>query len=140
MFLVENQREYLILNLSHYIELSIEQNNYLTKIVNVYTVYDLDAWPKVLLRNFTLKNCLFGATSIVKNIDKEKYVYSGYGIVFDGNGEWGFGNDYGLNGNVYDFSVDYNSIDKSDILNIHKYSMTKNNIKYVQAVYCIVKF
>ena len=25
-----------------------------------------------------------------------------------------------LNGNVYDFSVDCNSIDKSDILNIHK--------------------
>ena len=34
-----------------------------------------------------------------------------------------------LNGNVYDFSVDYNSIDKSDILNSHKYLMTKNNIK-----------
>ena len=34
-----------------------------------------------------------------------------------------------LNGNVYDFSFDYNSIDKSDILNIHKYLMTKNNIK-----------
>ena len=33
-----------------------------------------------------------------------------------------------LNGNVYDFSVDYNSIDKSDILNIRKYFMTKNNI------------
>ena len=29
-----------------------------------------------------------------------------------------------LNGNVYDFSFDFNSIDKSDILNIHK-----NNIK-----------
>ena len=26
-------------------------------------------------------------------------------------------------------SVDYNSIDKSDILNIHKYLMTKNDIK-----------
>ena len=26
-----------------------------------------------------------------------------------------------LNRNVYDFSVDYNSIDKSDILNINKY-------------------
>ena len=25
-----------------------------------------------------------------------------------------------LNGNVYVFSVDYNSIDKSDIINIHK--------------------
>ena len=35
-----------------------------------------------------------------------------------------------LNGKVYDFSVDYNSIiDKSDILNIHKYLMTKNYIK-----------
>ena len=34
-----------------------------------------------------------------------------------------------LNRNVYDFSVDYNSIDKSDILNIHKYLMTKNDIK-----------
>ena len=34
-----------------------------------------------------------------------------------------------LNGNVNDFSIDYNSSDKSDILNIHKYLMTKNNTK-----------
>ena len=34
-----------------------------------------------------------------------------------------------LNEKVYDFSVDYNSIGKSDILNIRKYFMTKNNIK-----------
>ena len=34
-----------------------------------------------------------------------------------------------LNGNVYDFLVDYNSIDKSNILNIHKYLKTKNNMK-----------
>ena len=34
-----------------------------------------------------------------------------------------------LNGNVYDFSVDYSSIDKSDIIHIHKYLLTKNNIK-----------
>ena len=34
-----------------------------------------------------------------------------------------------LIGNVYDFSVDCNSIDKYDILNIYKYLMTKNNIK-----------
>ena len=31
-------------------------------------------------------------------------------------------------GNVYDFSVDYDAIDKSDILNIHKYLMIKNSI------------
>ena len=34
-----------------------------------------------------------------------------------------------LLGNVYNFSVDYNFIDKSDIINIHKYLMTKNDIK-----------
>ena len=34
-----------------------------------------------------------------------------------------------LNRYRYDFSVDSNSIDKSNILDIHKYLMTKNNIK-----------
>ena len=33
-----------------------------------------------------------------------------------------------LKGNAYDFSVDYDDIDKSTILNIHKYLMIKNNI------------
>ena len=34
-----------------------------------------------------------------------------------------------LYGNAYNFSVDYNSIDKSDILNIHKFLMNKTNMK-----------
>ena len=67
--------------------LVIERNNYVTKIVNVYIVYDLDNWPKNPLINFTLKDCLFGSTNIVKDNDKEKYVYSGYGIAFDGNAD-----------------------------------------------------
>ena len=33
-----------------------------------------------------------------------------------------------LNGNVYDLPLDYNSIDKYDILSIRKYLMIKNNI------------
>ena len=48
----------------------------------------LDAWPKIPLRNFTIKNCLSGATFIVKNSDKEKWMYSGYRIAFDGKGGW----------------------------------------------------
>ena len=40
-----------------------------------------------------------------------------------------FSDKVSINGNVYDFSVDYNSIDKSDILNIHKYLMAKSNLK-----------
>ena len=31
--------------------------------------------------------------------------------------------------NVYDFSVDFGTIDKSDILNIPKYLMVTNNVK-----------
>ena len=190
--------------------LIVEQNNYLPKIVNVYIVYDLDAWPRNPTNNFKFKNCLFKATNIVKNSDKEKYVYRGYGITFDSAGssshsdnrknnffilgevptfgintkfvlpkkkfsinftkantkfcfslhynahlnakfkvdnknvkfptrfcladifdEFGAteSREVSLNGNVHHFSVDYNSIDKSDILHIHKYLITKNNIK-----------
>ena len=77
--------------------LVLKQNNYSKKIVNAYIVYDLNDWPKVPLRNFTLKNCLLDATSIIKNSDKEKYVCSGYGIAFDRKGSWSFGNDYAKN-------------------------------------------
>ena len=42
-------------------------------------------WPNPL-RNFTLQNLLFGATNIVKLINRAKLVYSSYGIAFDGKG------------------------------------------------------
>ena len=35
----------------------------------------------------------------------------------------------GLNGYVYDFSVDYDAIAADDILNNHKYLMKKHDIK-----------
>ena len=38
-----------------------------------------------------------------------------------------------LIGNVDDLSVDYNAIDKFDILKIHRYLITKNNINNVWA-------
>ena len=66
--------------------LAIEQSNYLTKIVNAYIVYELNAWSRNPNNNFKFKNCLFGATNILKNSDKEKYVYSGYRIIFDSEG------------------------------------------------------
>ena len=92
--------------------LAVEQNGYLTKIVNIYIFYDLDAWPN--LRNFTLTNCLFGATNIVKNGDKEKYVYNGYRIAFDGKCEWSFANGYARN--VIIFGVDNSSSSHADNL------------------------
>ena len=81
---------------------SIEQSNYLTKIVNVYIVYDLDARLRNPTKNFKFKNCLFGATNIVKNSDKEKCVYSGYGITFDSAGSWNFGNNFVRNVIIFD--------------------------------------
>ena len=50
------------------------------------------------------------------------------GSISNGSGDAEF-REVPLNGNVYDFPVDYNFIEKSDILNIHKYLMTNSNIK-----------
>ena len=51
-----------------------ERNSYATNTVYDNIVYDLDAWPNnlLILNNFKLKNCLFGATNMVNNSDKEK--------------------------------------------------------------------
>ena len=57
---------------------------------------------------------MLGATNIVKNSDKEKYVYSDYRIVFDGKGEWSFGNDYARN--VIIFGSDNSSLSHADNL------------------------
>ena len=91
----------------------------MTKIVNIYIAYDLDAWPKNPTSNLKIKNCLFGATSIVKNsdkkrkeCDKEKYLYSGYRTTFDSGGEWSFDNDTSRNFII--FSVDNISSSQSD--------------------------
>ena len=35
----------------------------------------------------------------------------------------------GINGCVYDFSVDYGSIDADDILDVYKYLMKENTVK-----------
>ena len=79
----------------------------MTKIVNVYLVYDSDAWPRNSTKNFKFKPCLFGATSVVQNSGKERWVYSGYGITFDSSGLWGFDNDSCRN--VVIFGVDNSS-------------------------------
>ena len=81
--------------------LAVEQNNYLNKIVNVYFVYDLDAWLKNPTINSKFKKSLFGATNRMKNSDKEKYVYSGHEITFDSVGSWSFDNDFAVNAIIF---------------------------------------
>ena len=50
--------------------------------VNVYIIYELGA-SSTNDSDSTLKNCLFGAVTLAKNADMEKYGYSGFGIGFD---------------------------------------------------------
>ena len=74
--------------------------------------YGLDAWPRNPKNNFKFKNCLFGATNIVKNNDKETYVYSGNRITFASAGSWSFDNDFPRN--VIIFGVDNSSSSHTD--------------------------
>ena len=52
------------------------------KVVNIYIVYELGA-SSSNNNDPTLKDCLFGAVTLTKNADFDKYKYSGYGIGFD---------------------------------------------------------
>ena len=60
--------------------------------------------------NSTLKNCLFGAVTLTKNADINKYEYSGYGIGFDRKSKFSFpGTGFGQNVIIY--GVDMSSSD-----------------------------
>ena len=57
------------------------------KVVNICIVYEIS-------KNFnisdylTLKNCLFGAVTMTRNADIDRYKYSGYGVGFDRHGSF----------------------------------------------------
>ena len=76
------------------------------------SIYDLAARPRNLTNNFKFKNLLFGPTNIVKNSDKEKYIYSGCGITFDSEGSWSIDNDTARN--VIIFGVNSSSSQHTD--------------------------
>ena len=62
-------------------------------IVNIHIVYELGASS-----SNKFKNCLFGAVTLTKNADFDKYIYSGYGIGFDRRSSCSFpGGGFGQN-------------------------------------------
>ena len=89
------------------------------KVVNIYIVYELAA-SSSHTSDPTTKNCLFGAVTLTKNADIEKYKYSGYGIGFDRRSSFSFPSG-GFGQNVLIFGADMSTsihIDnkKKDIL------------------------
>ena len=63
-----------------------------------------------MIMTHTLKSCLFGAVTLTKNADIDKYGYSGYGIRFDRRSRFSFPNGQ----NVIIFGVDMSSLTKID--------------------------
>ena len=77
------------------------------KVVNIYIVYEIS--KRINISNYlTLENCLFGAVTLTKNADIDRYKYSGYGIGFDRHGSFSFPGT-GLDRNVIIFGVDMSS-------------------------------
>ena len=76
-----------------------------TQLLDQYFKYLYCLWFRCLAKKsyqqFQFKNCLFGATNIVKNSDKEKHVYSGYRTMFDSAGSWSFDNDFSRNSLIF---------------------------------------
>ena len=76
-------------------------------MVNIYIDYKLGV-SSSHIDDPTLKNCLFGAATLTKNADIDKYGYSGNGIGFDRGGSFSFpGGGYGQN--VLIFGADMSS-------------------------------
>ena len=59
------------------------------KVVNIYIVYSLGASSSDY-SDPTTKNCSFGAVTLTRNADIDRYRYSGYGISFDRRGSFSF--------------------------------------------------
>ena len=78
------------------------------KIVNIYIVYEIIKKDNTVINDPTLENCLFGAVTLTKIADIDKYGYSGYGIGFDRKGSFSFSSG-GYGQNVISFGVDMSS-------------------------------
>ena len=74
------------------------------KVVNIYIFYEIGG-SSSNVNDPTIKKCLFGAVTLTKNADIEKYKYSDYGIGFDRRSGFSFPRG-GFGQNVLIFGAD----------------------------------
>ena len=91
----------------------LKQSNKLTythkKVVNIYIVYELGA-SSSNVNDPTIKNCLFGAITLTKNADIDKYGYSSYGIEFDRRARFSFlGVEFGQNVSIFGVGMSFSA-------------------------------
>ena len=93
------------------------------KVVNICIVYELGA-SSSHNNDPTLRNCLFGAVTLTKSADIDKYGYSGYGTGFDKRSSFSFpGGGFGQNVLIFGVDMSFSAhIDnkKKDILVLGK--------------------
>ena len=66
------------------------------KIANIYIAYEINEKDNTITSDLTLENCLFGAVTLTKNVNIDRYGYSGYGVGFGGKESFSFsGGGYG---------------------------------------------
>ena len=59
------------------------------KVLNLYIIYEIS--KSINISDYpTLENCLFGAASLAKNVDIDRYGNSEYCIGFDRHGSFSF--------------------------------------------------
>ena len=98
------------------------------KVVNVYIVYELLLYYLCVSGSNdnepTLKHCLFGAVTLTKNADIDKYGYSGYGIGFDTRSSFSFpGCEFDQNVLIFGVEMGFSAhtdYKKKDILGLGK--------------------
>ena len=83
------------------------------KVINIYIVNEISKTYDISSKS-TLENCLFGAVSLTKNADIDKYKCSGYVIGFDRHGFFSHPSG-GTGRNVIILGVDMSSSLKIDI-------------------------
>ena len=87
-------------------------------VVNLCIFNKLNIWLQYLNAEFILKDCLFGNVRITKNIDFNKYSYSGCVIGFDSHSLISLPNDWGKNAIIFGAAVSssvYANVKNKDI-------------------------
>ena len=88
-------------------------------VINIYNVYELKN-RRVDSPDFTVFNGLFGAVKITKDLNTSHYGYSGYGICFDGESDFTFGNiTNGKNVIIFGADMSFSSRSTNKIQNIY---------------------
>ena len=96
-------------------------------IVKIYIVYELGSSGSND-NDPALKNCLFGAVTLTKNADIDKYGYFGYGIGFDRRSSFSFpGGGFGQNVLIFVILVHISSWERTNA-RIRTYPNCRKNV------------